>query len=117
VSRRALKLVTPAADVGAEYFRTLARILKPYLDELDAEKNHAAEFVVVTKAIPLPRRFLHAKCREGKLRGAVKQGRTWLCPRASVAEFMVAHGPVAVPSTTDGDELEGLRRRLARGGR
>jgi hypothetical protein len=54
-------------------------------------------------------------CRSGAIVGAVRVGRRWLAPRASVQAWLRSMGPRSLTTPKDGgDDLEPLRAALAR---
>jgi hypothetical protein len=107
----------PQPDAGAEAVRALARALLPHLRELLASEHRGEDLVEVAAVVPLPRRLVLAACRRGDVPAAVKRGRRWLANRAAIDTWLRAKGPRALPAPEDEDDLEPLRRSLARSGR
>ncbi|HEY2367447.1 MAG TPA: helix-turn-helix domain-containing protein [Polyangiaceae bacterium] len=97
--------------------RALARVLKPYLDELNARDTSAAELLDVCEHIPAPTKTLHRACRAGRIVGACKVGRRWLATREAIDAFLRTQGPRLAKPRDDGDELDEMRERIARGAR
>jgi hypothetical protein len=118
MSRR-LVLSAPAhADGVEEAVRALARALLPYLREQIGAERASHALVEVAAVVPLPRRLVLRACRRGEVVAAVKRGRRWLATRAAVDAWVQASsGPQPEPSSEDEDDLEPLRRSLARSGR
>jgi hypothetical protein len=108
----------PPADAGAEAVRVLAHALLPYLRELLAAERSGEDLLEVAAVVPLPRRLVLAACRRGDVPGAVKRGRRWLASRAAIETWLRAKGPQSLPErTVEEDDLEPLRRSLARAGK
>lgn len=116
LSRRRLTLASePAADVGADALRALAVALAPHLRELLVVEADGAQLVDVAEVVPLPRRAVYRACRTGDL-AAVKRGRRWLATRAAVDAWVRLGGPRLVSPSPEEDDLEAVRRSLARSG-
>jgi hypothetical protein len=108
----------PASDAGADALRALAVALAPHLRELLAAERRDAELVDVLAAVPGPRRTVMRACRGGRIVGAVRVGRKWLAPRASVDAWLRSLGPRAVTRPGEqGDRLDAMRARFAQGRR
>ena len=121
VARR-LAIVRPSVDAGVdalEHLRALVLAAVPELDELLAGARQNDELVDLLAMLPGARAGERRKamrdCRQGKIRGAVKLARRWRAPRASVDDWLRSCGPRAVSAPAEqGDELEDMRRALAR---
>lgn len=112
--------VAPAVDEASavRVLRSLAAALAPFLREhLDAERGDGA-IVDVLEFVPGSRRTIQRACRTGAIEGARKVGRRWVATRGAIDGWLRSCGPRLVPSTAkrDGDDLESMRERLARGG-
>lgn len=109
----------PQPEAGAEAVRALALALLPHLREFLAAERSGEDLVEVAAVVPLPRRLVLAACRRGEVPAARKRGRRWLATRAAVDAWLRAKGPqgVAAPVDENEDDLEPLRRSLARSGR
>jgi hypothetical protein len=100
--------------------RALARVLKPYLAELD--RGEPDGLIDVESFFPAAtrgeRRTIMAACREGRIAEAVKIARRWRAPRASIVAWAHTLGPrivrIADTSPTAPDDLEELRVALTR---
>ena len=112
-----LRLATPAPAVDAvALVDLLAQLLAPRIMELLAHRAAASELVDVLSTVPGPRRSIMSACRRGAIVGAVRVGRRWLAPRASLDRWLQDLGPRTVaPVVDDEDELEPQRTRLDRG--
>lgn len=104
-----------AGDAGEGALRALAAALVPYLRELLRAERCDEELVDVAAVVPLPRRAIMRACRAGRIPGAVRVARRWLASRGAVAAWLREVGPR--PVRAQADDLEDLRRSLARGGR
>jgi excisionase family DNA binding protein len=116
MSRRLALADRHAVDAANAALDALADALLPRLLSRLATERRDAEHVDVAAVVPLPRRTVYRACRAGRIEGARRVGRRWLATRAAVDAWIRACGPRAVPSPDD-DELEPLRRALARGRR
>lgn len=116
---RRLAAVEPsAAGASADVLELLARELAPRVARLLDAGYRGGELVDVAAVVPAPRRTVMRACRTGAVVGAVRLGRHWLAPRASVEAWLRSMGPRPLANKNDGgDELEPLRRSLARGRR
>ena len=116
-SRRPRLSVVPrsVADPAADALRGLAVALVPMLRELlDLERSGEGLVDVLdfTGSEKRGRRAALRACRQGRIEGAVKIGRRWRAPRASVESWLRSLGPRPVPPADDdeGDDLERWRR-------
>jgi len=116
MSRRLALAERGPADAGAEALRVLAVALVPYMREFLAAENRGGELVDVLATVPAPRRTVTRACRTGAIAGAAKVGRRWLAARKDIDVWLRSIGPRPLTKPNDGeDELEPLRRFLARG--
>ncbi len=124
-----------ASDRGAEamtQLRALVLAAVPELAELLASAGPDGQLVDVLNMLPPSERkpggdgrhrigvarAAVTACRSGAIAGAAMVGRRYVAPRSSVLAWLRAQGPRPLPAPVDkagmGDELEDLRRSLAR---
>jgi hypothetical protein len=107
---------SPVSDPNGEALRSLARALLPYLREELARDRSEGELLDVLEHVPGSQRSLMTACRTGEIAGAKKVARRWIATRAAIDAYLRTRGPRVV-DRDDGDELDDLRTRIARGGR
>jgi hypothetical protein len=92
--------------------------LLPRLRARLAAEACEVEIVDVVQTVPAPsaaKRVLLRACRSGAIAGAARVGRRWVASRAAIDVWLRAHGPRFVEPERDGDALERMRTRFARG--
>ncbi len=98
----------PASDPAAVALDALAAALAPRVAALLSPRD---ELVDVAREVPASKRVLYSLCRRGEIGGAVRVGRRWLAPRASVDAWLRARGPrVVAPVEGEADVERALRR-------
>jgi hypothetical protein len=104
------------SEPGADALRALATALAPYLrDVLALASAPTEELVDVVRFVPGPKRSVMRACRAGRIAGASLVGRRWVARRGAVEAWLRELGPRVLPTAdNEDDELEDIRRRLAR---
>ncbi|MGO9833970.1 MAG: helix-turn-helix domain-containing protein [Polyangiaceae bacterium] len=115
MNRRLTIIDRHAVDAGGAVLDALAEALLPRLVSRLAAMRQDADLVDVAAVVPLPRRTVYRACRAGSIEGARRVGRRWLATRAAIDAWVRSCGPRVVPSRDADDDLEPLRRSLAKG--